>query len=334
MRHLEQKVNRLMNRRYFKHWLFLPFLLTGALLTAQTPPVVVTLSYAPGAGAAFDVVEIQTRETGTGAQRVTDVRRRESVMRVAAATERESTAFSNTVTIVSQSLTRNGQVIASPLHAALGGLELTYHLGTNGNLLEIEGYEGLGDAMAGKLPDGLAATLQKLVSQDTLRHQDRTSYEEVYGPFTAGSITPVANQVSAASHALPNEGSVVLYSVLTIAVRSDDDKIELTRIFDSDAAALAMRIEGLEEATITAAAGTLVSMLPSTYASARVSGREIVLVQPSGSVLVESRSFDLSSEWTLRAAEGTDPPTFRVSDSKMFTVTPVEPPDSATTTQP
>ena len=316
-----------MNRRSFKQWLFLPCLLTGALLTAQTPPQDVTLSYAPSDGAAFDVVETLTHVTsGTGEDTVTDVRRRESVVRVAAATEREATAFSNTVTIRSQSLTRNDSDIASPLHAALGGLELTYHLGTNGNLLEIEGYERLGDAMAAKLPDGLAATLLKLVNHETLRHQDRASYEEIYGPFTQGSITPIVNQVSAASHALPREGSVVLYAVLTIAVRQDE-KIELTRVFDSDAAALATGIEGLDQATIEAAAGTLVPMLPQTYASARVSGRESVLVQPSGA-LVESRSFNLSAEWTLQADEGADPPTFRVSDTKSFTATAVEPPAS------
>ena len=346
---MRDKVNRLMNRRSFKQWLSIPSLWTVALLTVQAQPV--DLQYAPQDGAVFDVVETVTRvtsATGTdpATDSVTDVRTRESVVTVAAATVPDpdtvittpgltvdvipdSTAFSNKVTIQSQSLTRNGDVIASPLHAALSGLELTYHVDSQGNLLEIAGYDGLGDSMAAKLPDKLAATLLKLVNHDTLRHQDRASYEEVHGPFTGGSVTPVSNEVSAASHALPSEGSVVLYSVSTIEAVADEDKIRLTRTFNSDAAALAMQFDGLEEATILEAKGMLASALPETYASASVSGSEEVLVQ-TGGALVESRTLELVAEWTLQAPEGTTPEVHKVEETRQFTASAVEMPADTT----
>lgn len=347
---MRNKVNRLMNRRSFKQWLSLPCLLTVALLTAHAQSV--ELQYAPQDGTVFDVVETVTRvtsATGTdpATDSVTDVRTRESVVTVAAATVPDpdtvittpgltvdvipdSTAFSNKVTIQSQSLTRNGNVIASPLHAALSGLELTYHVDSQGNLLEIAGYDGVRDAMTAKLPDKLAATLVKLVNHDTLRQQDRASYEEVHGPFTEGSVTPVANEVSAAVHALPSEGSVVLYAVTTIADVPDEDKISLTRTFNSDAAALAMQFDGLEEATILEAKGMLASTLPETYASATVSGSEQVLVQTSGA-LVESRTLELVAEWTLQAAEGVTPEVHKVEETRQFTASAVEMPAEDTT---
>ena len=320
-----------MNRRSSKPWLFLPCLWTAALLTAQAQPV--ELQYAPEDGAVFNVVETVTRVTSaTGADSVTDVRKRESVVRIAAVaaedpdtatTAPDSTAFSNTVTILSQSLTRNDDVVASPLHAALSGLELTYHLDATGKLLAIAGYEGIRDSVASRLPDKLAATLLKLVSHDTLRQQDRASYEEVHGPFTEGSVTPVVNEVSAASHPLPSEGSVVLYAVSTTESLPDEGKIRLTRTFNSDAAALAMEFEGLDEAAILEAKGMLETMLPETYASAAVTGSEEVLVQASGA-LVESRTLALVAEWTLQAPEGATPETHRVEDTKEFTASAVE----------
>ena len=351
---MRDKVNRLMNRRSFKQWLSIPCLWTVALLTAQAQSV--ELQYAPQDGAVFDVVETVTRvtsATGTdpATDSVTDVRTRESVVTVAAATVPDpdtvittpgltvdvipdSTAFSNKVTIQSQSLTRNGDVIASPLNAALSGLELTYHVDASGNLLEIAGHEGLGDAMAARLPDKLAATLVKLVNHDTLRQQDRASYEEVHGPFTGGSVTPVVNEVSAAVHALPSEGSVVLFSVSTIESLADDGKIRLTRTFNSDTAALAMQFDGLEEATILEAQGMLASTLPETYASATVSGSEQVLVQTSGA-LVESRTLEVVAEWTLQAAEGETAEMHKVEETKQFTASAVEmPSEDAMAAQP
>ena len=183
--------------------------------------------------------------------------------------------------------------------------------------------------MAAKLPDKLAATLLKLVNHDTLRHQDRASYEEVHGPFTGGSVTPVSNEVSAASHALPSEGSVVLYAVSAIEAVADEDKIRLTRTFNSDAAALAMQFDGLEEATILEAKGMLASALPETYASASVSGSEEVLVQ-TGGALVESRTLELVAEWTLQAPEGTTPEVHKVEETRQFTASAVEMPADTT----
>lgn len=335
-----------MNRKPIQQGLSLTFLLTAALLTLQAQAV--DLQYAPQDGAMFDVVEASTHVTTVGeADPVTDVRQRTSLVTVAAVSAAnpdtvittpgltvevvpDSTAYSNQVTIVSQSLTRNGDAIVSPVHAALGGLELTYHLDSDGKLLAIAGYDGLGDAIAASLPDKLASTLVKLVNSDTLRFQDRASYEEVYGPFTEGSVTPVVNAVSAASQALPHGGSVPLYTVSTIET-VDEDKIRVSRVFNSDAAALAGEFDGLDEDAILATRGTLEQMLPETYESASVSGSETVLVQVNGA-LVESRNFSLTSEWTLEASAGETAVTHKIAEEREFTATGVAVPDTSTAT--
>ena len=343
-----------MNRKSFQQCLSLLSLMTVALLTLQAQPV--TLQYAPQDGQIFEVVERFTRVPEAAPDEV-HVRERTSRVEVAAYSAPDpnattttpdstaeavpaSTAFSNKVTIVSQSLMRGENVIVSPVHAALPKLELTYHLDANGKLLRIDGYESLGQAMAASLPDKLADTLVKLVNPDTLRYQDTASYQEIYGLFTDGSITPVVNAVSAASHALPLGGSLPLYEVLNISPDPEDPtgKIRVTRRFNSDAAALAEATVGLDEAAILATKGTLPAMPAETYASASVEGSELVIVQVSG-VLVESRVWALQTEWTLPtpddAPDDATPKTHRIEEGTRFTVTPVEVPDDATAdTQP
>ena len=319
-----------MNRKPIRQGLCLAFLLTAALLTLQAQSV--DLKYAPEDGAMFDVVETSTHVTTEGeADPVTDVRQRTSRVTVAAVSEENSdTAYSNDVTIVSQSLTRDDAAIVSPVHAALAGLELTYDLDANGKLLAIAGYDGLGAAIAASLPDKLANTLVKLVNSDALRHQDTASYKEIYGPFTEGSVTPVANEISAAGQSLPEEGSVPLYAVSTIETVGED-KIRVSRVFNSDAAALAGQFEGVDEASILAKKGTLEQTLPETYESASVSGSEQVLVQVSGA-LVESRTFSLTSEWTLKASDGNEAVTHKIVETRQFTATPVAASDASTET--
>ena len=117
-----------MNRKPIKQWLSLTFLLTGALLRLQAQSV--DLQYAPQDGAMFDVVETVTQVTTvSGADPVTDVRERKSLVTVAAVSTSnpdtatttpaltveavpDSTAYSNQVTIVSQSLPPGGGAAA------------------------------------------------------------------------------------------------------------------------------------------------------------------------------------------------------------------------------
>ncbi len=329
-----------MNRKPVRQWIFLTPVLTAALLTLQAQSV--DLQYAPEDGAIFDVVETVTHSrSDAGGQPVTDVRRRRSLVTVAAvpapmpggeepmaaAAVPDGTAFSNRVTIVSQSLTRNGDAIISPVHAALAGLELVHHLDANGKLLAIAGYESLDAAMAAKLPDKFAGTLAKLVNAGALRHRDEAGYQEIYGPFTKGSITPVANAVSTASQPLPAGGSLPLFTVSNIEAASEG-MIVVKRAFSSDAAALAAQFEGVDAAAILATQGEITAMLPESCASASISGSEEVLVQASGA-LVEFRSHSLSYAWTGKAPAGQVPVTHQVTEKREFTATRRPPPDPA-----
>ena len=330
-----------MNRKPVRKWIFLAPVLTAALLTLQAQSV--DLQYAPEDGASFEVVETVTHsQSHAGGQPVTDVRQRRSLVTVAAVpvpmpgeevatadapdeAVPDGTAFSNRVTIVSQRLTRNEDAIISPVHAALAGLELAYHLDANGKLLAIAGYEGFDAAMAARLPDKFASTLARLVDPGALRHRDEASYREVYGPFTEGSITPVASALSTTNQALPAGGSLPLFAVSGIEAASEG-MIVVRRAFSSDAVALAAQFEGVDAAAILATQGEIAAMLPESCTSASISGSEEVRVQVSGA-LVEFRSHSLSYAWTDKAPAGQVPVTHQVTEKREFAATRRPSPD-------
>ncbi len=319
-----------MNRRFVKRWLFFPCLLTGAFPTLQAQPI--SLEYSLTDGTAFDITEKVTQvTTATGADPVTDVRERKSRLTV----KGTETGYANAVTVASQTLTRNGNAVVSPVHAAMAGLTLTYAVDPDGKLVEITGYDQLKDAMAAKLPEKLVGTLLKLLNYDTLRRQDSDSYNEIYGDYAGASIEIVADKASVASHALPYEGSVPLYAMSTTERISDDTMIGVSRTYNSDAAALAAQFETVTEESLMALSGTLMPVLPANHESVSVSGTETTQVHISGA-LVASRIVNLEYTFTLTAPPGGEAVPFAVSVTQEYTVVPVPPEATQTpeTTQP
>ncbi len=308
-----------MNSRFVKRWLFLPCLLAGMLPKLQAQPI--QLRYALSDGATFDVTEKVTRVTAAfGEDPVTDVAERISRLTV----KQSETGYANAVTIVSQTLTRNGNPVVSPIHAAMAGLPLTYTLDRDGRMVGIAGYDQLKDAMAEKLPDKLASTLLKLVSYDSLHSKDRNSYNEVYGEYAGASIEPVTDEASVKRHSLPYDGSVPLYAVSTVERADDNAAIRVKRTFNSDAATLAAQFEAITEEGLTALKGTLMPVLPENHESAAVSGTEETLVRINGP-LVTSRTVNLEYSFTLTPPDGSQPIPFAVAVIKEFTAVPVAP---------
>lgn len=306
-----------MNRIFVTRWLNMPSLLAGALLTLQADPI--ALQYSPSPDAAFDIRERVTRvTTASGEDPVTDVRERNSRLVIATPSD---TSYANTVTIVSQTLMRNGNPIVSPVYAAMAGLTLTYELDLDGRLVEITGYEQLKDAMSAKLPEKLAGTLLKLLNYDSLRSKDRSSYNEVHDQYAGASIELVTDRASVASHALPYDGSVPLYAASTIEYTDDSTMIRVTRTYNSDAAALAAQFETITEEDLTTLRGTLMQVLPENYESASVSGTEETLVHISGP-LVHSRTVNLAYSFTLTPPAGAEPIPFAVTVTEEIAAAP------------
>ena len=279
----------------------------------------VTLSYAPGDGAVFDVSESVERVTVRGeSDPVTDLKERLSQIRV----QRTETGYSNTATIQSVTLTRNGHPVASPVYASMENLALTHSLGSDGSLVEIGGYEGLTEAMSAKLPAALSTTIGQLVNLESLRRQDEAAHRQIFGSLIGSTFEVGVAKVSGARHDLPYGGSVPVFAVEVLELPAEEGEApRLTRHFSTDATALAAQFEAVDEAALLAAAGELAPSLPESHASASVSGITDTRFDFEG-MLVESQTTTRTYVLSLNQAEG-DPLPVTIRETQSFSAAPV-----------
>lgn len=301
--------------------------------TDETPapeePTTVEVEYAPEDGAVYDITERTTRISTVGdADPVTDVRERASELVIAESEgeDEDEDGYMNRMTIVSESLSRNGNAIPSPLFPALAGLELVYEVASDGSLTAITGHEGLTAAIASIFPDKLAGTLDALLNHDALRQQDARRYSEVHGPYIGASVTLVENEASAASQMLPSGGSMPVYTLTTITQDEEEGTLTVKRVHSSDAEALAEGVDTVTEDDLLDLSEDLEEDLPTAHASAAVSGMEETTVETSGA-LVTSRTVEMRYEHTPRQPPGTDTFTNSLDVTEVYTAVKRPPPD-------
>ena len=317
-----------MKQRILRHSAALvPCLLSGAVLLAQattepTPPSqAAPLAYAPEQGALFEVQERVERVTETaGRPAVTDTRERTSRVFVTCT----DTGFLNTAHVVSQSLSRNGSPVASPVLAAMEGLTFTYDLDKEGALRQITGYEMLPEAMRAKLADGIGATLGRMLNLDSLARQDAEAYGRVYEGLRGEVFEVGAAKLSAAARDLPYGGQAIVYAIDVLSPWDETDgTARVTTSYSTDPAMLAAGFETVEEASLRAAAEGLAPALPENHVSASVSGSGESVVDPSG-LLVASRTVTLEFDLIVNDRQGV-PVQYMIRETREFGATPVEP---------
>lgn len=284
----------------------------------------VALRYAPASGSAFLVTEKLERQTLVDDREpVTDARARVSRLRI-----RESgSGYANEITVLSQTMSRNGHLVASPVFAAMSELDLVQALDGSGRLMRIEGYERLRSALSSALPDQLARTLAPMVNADSLRLQDEAEYRRVYGEVT-DSTFEIGKPVSKAGmHPLPFAGRVPLHSV-SVLERLDDGsgRLRLTRRCHSDPDALAGEFESISAEDLDANAAELQTFLPENHASATVQGSVATLIDLDG-VLVADQQWNFDYMLRLNEPEGRSK-TYQVRETRSYSVQPVPAPDA------
>ena len=284
-----------------------------ASLGAET----VTLTYSPAEGGLFVVTETVERVTVRGeSDPVTDFRERISLVRV----NRTEAGYSNEATILAVFLTKNGHPVSSPVHAAMPNLVLTQSLGSDGNLIEIGGYDNLADAMRESLPEPLAKTMIPLVNPEALQRQDESAYRRVYGGIPGSGFEPGAPQVSGGGHALPFGGSVPLFSVDILEVpEGEGEAPRLTSRFSTDAAALASEFEGIEESALRAACGAATSLRQGVV-SASVQGSRETHLDFEGLLVSDQNA---TYEFALTLAQNSGAPVqLAISETHSFSARP------------
>lgn len=298
------------------------WLLAWAAGALVAEPVV--LRYAPAGEATFLVTERLERQTlAADRDPVTDARERVSRLRI----RKSGSGYENQITILSQTMSRNGHLVASPVFAAMSNLDLVQTLDGAGRLVRIAGYERLRSAMSSALPDQLAKTLAPMVNADSLRLQDEAEYRRVYGAVT-GSTFEIGKPVAKAGmHPLPFAGRVPLHSV-SVLERADDGsaRLRLTSRCHTNPEALASEFESIAEEGLVANAAELRAFLPENHASATVQGKVVTLIDPDG-ILVAEQQWKFEYMLGLSEPEGR-PETYRIRETRSYSAQPIPAPEA------
>ena len=284
----------------------------------------VALQYAPADGSTFLVTERLERQTSVDDREpVTDARARVSRLRI-----RESgSGYENEITVLSQTMARNGHPVASPVFAAMSELDLVQTLDGSGRLVRVDGYERLRFAMSSALPDQLARTLAPMVNADSLRLQDEAEYRRVYGEVT-DSAFEIGKPVSKAGmHPLPFAGRVPLHSVSVLERLGDGSgRLRLTRRCHSDPDALAGEFESISAEDLFAGADDLQAFLPEDHAIATVQGSVVTLIDLDG-VLVAEQQWNLDYTLGVNEPEGRSK-TYQIRETRSYSAQPIPAPDA------
>ena len=287
-----------------------------------TPPAMVELAYAPEDGSLFEITETFERVTEMPEQDpITDLRTRVSRVLVTCTDE----GYTNSVTVVSQSLTRNGSEVASPVNAALRNLVLTYNLSKDGTMTGIAGYEQLPEAMKGRFAAQVAATMARMLNVDALQRRDEEAYRSLYEGLIGSTVTVGEISVSAAAQPLPFGGSAAVYSVSTSEMETDGPLV-LHQVFSTDPESLANEFESVAVPALQEAAtqGMVSTSLPEDHVSAAVSGRASTVIDPAG-LLVGSREVSLTFELGMGNPDDTESPNMvRITETSRFEAAKVE----------
>ncbi|MDE0125164.1 MAG: hypothetical protein OXN97_11370 [Bryobacterales bacterium] len=324
-----------MTRRFhFRPGTILSSLAAALLLTSNSPsqttgtdpspasPAMVELAYAPEDGSMFEITETFERVTDMpGQDPITDLRTRVSRMLVTCTDE----GYTNSVTVVSQSLTRNGSEVASPVNAALRNLVLTYNLSKDGTMTGIAGYGQLPEAMKGRFAAQVAATMARMLNVDALQRRDEEAYGSLYEGLIGSTVTVGEISVSAAAQPLPLGGSAAVYSVSTSEMETDGPLV-LRQLFSTDPESLANEFETVAVPALQEAAtqGMVTTMLPEDHVSAAVSGRASTVIDPAG-LLVGSREVSMTFELGMGNPDDTASPNMvRITETSRFEAAKVE----------
>ncbi len=264
--------------------LFFP--VVAALAVAAEP---VAVRYAPADGEAFIAVSVVTRTATIGEKAPkTDVSKKKS--RVVA--HRTEEGFKNAVTVLSSRFEHEGHPIASPVFAAMEGLELTYRLDAEGRLLAVTGYEKLADALKAKFPPAISQAMAPLLDYRSIRLRDEAQYRELYEEFIGKTFTPGTAQASAKAYALPYGGAIPLYVITEVGLqgRGPRRRLKLRQTFGSNAEKLAAAHGAVDAGALRAAAKNIKAASAKKYITASVEGSGEVVLEPDTLFIVSRNS--------------------------------------------
>ena len=280
----------------------------AALLSAEE----VTFRFAPPDGFTETVVIRRARSVTRGATVQTDV----SETRFRWTAHKKESGYSVERDILSNSLTRDGYTVASPMIDAMAGVNLTYSIDAEGKVTGIEGYDGILENLKSTFPPQLMQTFGPLFNAESLRKRDLAEWNDRVERFAGRTVRIGEAWTSKENVPLPGGGRVEVHTATLFAGLeecSGGPCLQVRFFYDSDAAKLVERVNQVAKGALKEPPAA-----PAASSNGSISGQ--------GERLVNPKTLRIASEKTTRTlnaeipTQGTATGSVKVVETNEYTV--------------
>jgi hypothetical protein len=209
-----------------------------------TPPVAVTFRFAPPDGLLLEqrlTTLIETHVEGF------PPRRERSASRATIRFERRSPGYLVVAKLESFESMRDGRIRTDPLGELLIGVEVTYRVGEDGALQEIEGLAGIAEKAAAALPAPEDGAPAPALDEKILVARERAEWAERIGELAGATVAIGSSVEGETPYVLPN-GVEIVYRTHTTFARFEPCGrarcVRVEQLFHSDPAVLASLVSG------------------------------------------------------------------------------------------
>lgn len=213
--------------------LLLPLRAASSATTADTADTV-TFRFAPPAGISYveTVVLTRTLEAGAAPSR-TDLQKGQARVRY----DKTADGWTMTGTPISMSVETDGKPVQSTVVDALKGVVAVYRLDSQGDLLSVQGYEGLAEKVSQGLSPEEAQALAKVFDPESILAREKAEWKSRIGDYSGKTFAIGSSWTTEAPLALPSGGEVRLrtHTTLERATCGDRDCVRLRFRYESDA---------------------------------------------------------------------------------------------------
>lgn len=250
---------------------------------APKNPDMISFRYAPPDGTFIETITMRREKIFEGMSSQVD--RRESKANI---TIRHSDdGYLVTAKPLSMEMTRDGKAVRDPLSELLKDVVVTYRIGRDGHIEEIDGYGDLLEKVRESFPKPVAESLAPILNEQALTSREIAEWNGRIGDF-AGSEFQVGESISAeVPFTLPNGVSIVYFMETSFPGWEPCPAGSCARVvvqYDSDATALQQKLMGTL-AKLTAGAES--KPAPPSVSGARIEGSGSRLIDPSTMLIYE-----------------------------------------------
>jgi len=220
-------------------WIFTVFLLTYFSSSISKELGTIKFSFSPGENISFiqKLTTIKEKDLGDKGQQLD-----ESVSTTKITITKTKSGWDVLAEPKSISMKRNGEEIKNPIVSLLSSAVITYKLDSDGNIIDVDGYEPFIEGISKQIPPEVFKQLAPILNIETMKAKEIAEWNGRIGDYVGAEVQIGDSFVAEIPFQIPN-GPTINYSVQTniaaLVPCGDKNCIRIEQHYDSQADNLA-----------------------------------------------------------------------------------------------